>query len=348
VQVNETNRYGEEHESGHCPNCGGFGNQVDQNGAGDVAYNCQHCQGTWWADGETKLPIEGWEDEWVDGPEPHTKLQREAVDHASIAAITGGAAKLLASIEKFKEKASPAAVNALTPHLGNIEKVLEDMLNTPGSYVAKVKVEPKKVSLKAVKKEGLVKEATRRNPFAGVPKKYRVLSTFADGSRHQSSYETLEAAERAVKLLLKPLSGNGYHTPAATNVRIVPLGEAITEATGGDGKMEKVTKQNWQHLEVGNTYLVKSGRDRTKSNFVGWVDKQGEHTDSEDPTQVDLKFVDVKDGFEWTAYHHDGGYAVGSSADPLYVREMDHHDSFGEPAPHKGESFGEPDKNFKF
>jgi len=191
-----------------------------------------------------------------------TSQVTEAVDHASAAAIVGGASNLLKAIEKFKEKASPAAVNALTPHLGNIEKVLEDMVNTPGSYVARVKVEPKKVSLKAVKKEG-----------------------------------------------------------------------ALKEATGGDGKLEKVTEQNWQHLEVGNTYLVKAGRDRTQSNFVGWVDKNGEHTDNEDPTQVDLKFVDVKDGFEWTAYHHDGGYAVGSSADALYVKETDQYDGLGEVVP---------------
>lgn len=80
------------------------------------------------------------------------KTVTEQVDHASAAAIVTAASKLLHAIEGFKEKASPAAINAVTPHLGEIEQVLENMVETPGSYVAKPKIEPKKVSLKAVKK----------------------------------------------------------------------------------------------------------------------------------------------------------------------------------------------------
>jgi chemotaxis regulatin CheY-phosphate phosphatase CheZ len=76
---------------------------------------------------------------------------KEQVDHAAIKDIVTGAQKLLASIEAFKKTAPPSALNACTPHVDQLEKVLEDMLSTPGSYVQKPKVEPKKVSLKPVK-----------------------------------------------------------------------------------------------------------------------------------------------------------------------------------------------------
>lgn len=84
------------------------------------------------------------------------EMQRvtEAVDHKSISDIVGVASKLLAAVEGFKEKAPPAAVNATTPHLAELERVLENMLSSPGSYVPKVKKEPKKVSLSAKKATG--------------------------------------------------------------------------------------------------------------------------------------------------------------------------------------------------
>lgn len=75
----------------------------------------------------------------------------EAVDHKSINSVVGVASKLLASVEAFKDKAPPAAINAVTPHLSELEKVLENMVSSPGSYVPVPKKEPKKVSLKAVK-----------------------------------------------------------------------------------------------------------------------------------------------------------------------------------------------------
>lgn len=76
----------------------------------------------------------------------------EVVDHKSINSVVGVASKLLAAVEGFKEKAPPAAINAVTPHLGELEKVLENMLSAPASYVPVQKKEPKTVSLKAVKK----------------------------------------------------------------------------------------------------------------------------------------------------------------------------------------------------
>lgn len=75
----------------------------------------------------------------------------EVVDHKSINSVVGVASKLLAAVESFKEKAPPAAINAVTPHLSELEKVLENMVSSPGSYVPMPKKEPKRVSLKAVK-----------------------------------------------------------------------------------------------------------------------------------------------------------------------------------------------------
>lgn len=78
----------------------------------------------------------------------------EQVDHKSISDIVGVASKLLAAVEAFREKAPPAAVNATTPHLAELERVLENMLSTPGSYVPTPKKEPKRVSLSAKKAAG--------------------------------------------------------------------------------------------------------------------------------------------------------------------------------------------------
>jgi hypothetical protein len=83
--------------------------------------------------------------------EAKRKAVNEAVDHKGINSIVSVASKLLAAVDNFKEKAPPSAINAVTPHLSELEKVLENMVNSPGSYVPLPKKEPKKVSLKAVK-----------------------------------------------------------------------------------------------------------------------------------------------------------------------------------------------------
>lgn len=75
----------------------------------------------------------------------------EQVDHSSIRDIVNVASKLLAAVEAFKKKAPAPAINAVTPGLSELEKTLENMVATPGSYVPQVKKEPKRVSLKAVK-----------------------------------------------------------------------------------------------------------------------------------------------------------------------------------------------------
>ena len=111
-------------------------------------------------------------------------------------------------------------------------------------------------------------------------------------------------------------------------ITIGELKQLIKEATGGDGKFDRVDGRSFQHLEVGNTYIVKSGRSRIKATFVGWVTKDGQLAapDIEDPNQIDLRFADVDDGMEWEAYWYEGArgggaYAVGSSADTLFVKE---------------------------
>ncbi len=75
----------------------------------------------------------------------------EAVDHKNVSVVVNVASKLLAAIEAFKEKAPHAAVNATTPHLAELEKVLENMVSSPGSYVPVPKKEPQRVSLSAKK-----------------------------------------------------------------------------------------------------------------------------------------------------------------------------------------------------
>lgn len=105
------------------------------------------------------------------------KTVNEAVDHKAHTAVTSMAGKLLdardkfsASIDKiddaihaFKESATPAMINAVTPnidhvlkmtlditeHLGVLESALETIVSTPGSYITSNK--PKVVSLKPTK-----------------------------------------------------------------------------------------------------------------------------------------------------------------------------------------------------
>ena len=75
----------------------------------------------------------------------------EQIDHAGIRDVVTGASKLLAAIETFKGAAPHSAINSVTPQIDQLEKILEDMISTPGSYVSKPKQEPKKVTLKPVK-----------------------------------------------------------------------------------------------------------------------------------------------------------------------------------------------------
>lgn len=90
----------------------------------------------------------------------------ESVDHAAIRDIVTDASKLLAAVEAFNSTASESAKNALIPHIGKIEKVLEDMVSTPGSYVAKPKLVPKKVTLRQVKSEGKLRESSEVSSLA--------------------------------------------------------------------------------------------------------------------------------------------------------------------------------------
>jgi len=80
----------------------------------------------------------------------------EQVDHAGIRDVVNAASKLLAAVENFKKVAAPTMMSAVTPQIAQIEKVLEDMVSTPGSYVNKPKLEPQKVSLKPAKASKVV------------------------------------------------------------------------------------------------------------------------------------------------------------------------------------------------
>jgi len=84
----------------------------------------------------------------------------ERVDHKGISSVVAVASKLMEAIESFKEKAPPAALNAVTPHVSALERSLEDMVSSPGSYVQVPRREPQRVSLKAAHAEGRVAEST--------------------------------------------------------------------------------------------------------------------------------------------------------------------------------------------
>lgn len=68
----------------------------------------------------------------------------EGVDHKSIKSVVAAASNLLKAIESFeKSNLSPEMVNSVGSGLQTLKASLEDMVQTPGSYVPKP--EPKKV-----------------------------------------------------------------------------------------------------------------------------------------------------------------------------------------------------------
>lgn len=75
----------------------------------------------------------------------------EKVDHEGVQTVVSCAGKLIKAIDDFNESCTPAQKHALAGALSQLNSSLEDMIETPGSYVEKQKVEPKKVSLRAVK-----------------------------------------------------------------------------------------------------------------------------------------------------------------------------------------------------
>lgn len=80
----------------------------------------------------------------------------EQVDHEGVRKVVNGASKLLKALESFREDATGAMSNALTPHLDAMHKALEDMVSTPGSYVDKPKAQPKIVKLRSVKDDSSI------------------------------------------------------------------------------------------------------------------------------------------------------------------------------------------------
>lgn len=93
----------------------------------------------------------------------------------------------------------------------------------------------------------------------------------------------------------------------------------------GDGKLELVTADNFGHLEIGD-HKMKSRGHITDVEFQGWVvphsHGQKAHHDLDDPDKVNLLFKDRDDGDTFEAYHHNGKYCIGSSADPIYVKQV--------------------------
>lgn len=82
------------------------------------------------------------------------KSLNEDLDHVAIKDVVAQAADLITAIKEFKAEASPAMLNALTPHVESVEKALADMVSTPGSYVSAPKKEPRVVQLRATQGTG--------------------------------------------------------------------------------------------------------------------------------------------------------------------------------------------------
>lgn len=77
----------------------------------------------------------------------------EDVDHEGISNVVSAASKLLGAVKKFKEVATGQMTHAVTPHMEQLQRVLEDMIQTPGSYVKVVPPKKKVVALRAVQGE---------------------------------------------------------------------------------------------------------------------------------------------------------------------------------------------------
>lgn len=103
--------------------------------------------------------------------------------------------------------------------------------------------------------------------------------------------------------------------------RVISLCEWV-----GEGKFEKVTSENFGHLEIGDYIMSYRGEPNLKVEFLDWVvpDTDGKKTaspDEENPEKVNLLFKEAG-GFEFEAYHYKGNYCVGSSADPIKVKAV--------------------------
>jgi hypothetical protein len=103
------------------------------------------------------------------------------------------------------------------------------------------------------------------------------------------------------------------------------LAEQILEYVG-DGKFEKVTADNFGHLEIGDYIMAYRGEPNLKVEFLGWVvpdtdGKQKAKDDEVNPEKVNLLFKE-KNGSEFECYHYKGNYCAGSSADPIKVKAV--------------------------
>src|SRR5258708_159142 len=75
---------------------------------------------------------------------------REQVDHEGVRTVVNAASKLFKAIESFKSDANNSMTSSVTPGLDDVFRTLEDMLNSPASYVDKPAPMPQRVTLKPV------------------------------------------------------------------------------------------------------------------------------------------------------------------------------------------------------
>jgi hypothetical protein len=74
----------------------------------------------------------------------------EDVDYEGVKKVVTLASKLLSAIKSTKSDVTGAMTNALMPHLEELEKTLESMINNPASYVDKPPAQQKVVKLRKI------------------------------------------------------------------------------------------------------------------------------------------------------------------------------------------------------
>ena len=72
----------------------------------------------------------------------------EDIDHESVKDIVSAASKMLKAISAFNDTANEPMKESLQPYLEQVGSLLEGMIETPGGYVPRQRIEPKTIKLR--------------------------------------------------------------------------------------------------------------------------------------------------------------------------------------------------------
>lgn len=162
------------------------------------------------------------------------------VDHSGIRDVVNVASKFLSAVEQFEADAPEHLKGTLSPHLDNIRTALEDMVSTPGSYVAKVKAEPKMVSLRPVKTEGALKEFDIRDPFGKKKKAKEKADADEVAAKEASSAESKKVTDEAQKNIMQVLNAI---LPKEVMAKVEVKSGPVADGAMGSDKMRDAPNQ---------------------------------------------------------------------------------------------------------